>query len=73
MRRNGNCWGNAVAENFFAALKNKEATSVLVIKAAARAAIASYIHGSYHPVRLPCALDYLLPNDYAKEEINRLI
>ncbi len=36
-------------------------------KAAAHAAIASYIHGFYNPTRLHSALGYLSPNDYAKK------
>lgn len=67
MSRQGNCWDNAVAESFFATLKNEEATSVYPTKAAAHAAIASYIHGFYNPTRLHSALGYLSPNDYAKK------
>ena len=67
MSRKGNCWDNAVAESFFATLKNEEATGVYETKAAAHAAIASYIHGFYNPTRLHSALGYLSPNDYAKK------
>lgn len=67
MSRKGNCWDNAVAESFFATLKNEEVTGVYETKAEAYAAIASYIHGFYNPVRLHSALDYLSPNDYAKK------
>ncbi|MCC4595074.1 integrase core domain-containing protein, partial [Xanthomonas campestris pv. phormiicola] len=66
MSRKGNCWDNAVAESFFATLKNEEATGVYETRAAAHAAIASYIHGFYNPTRLHSALGYLSPNDYAK-------
>ena len=65
--RQNNCWDNAVAESFFTTLKNEEATGVYGTKAAAHAAIASYIHGFYNPTRLHSALDYLSPNDYAKK------
>ncbi len=67
MSRKCNCWDNAVAESFFATLKNEEVTGVYETKAAARAAIASYIHGFYNPTRLHSALGYLSPNDYAKK------
>jgi len=67
MSRKGNCWDNAVAESFFATLKNEEATGVYATRQAAHAAIASYIHGFYNPTRLHSALDYLSPNDYAKK------
>jgi transposase InsO family protein len=66
MSRRGNCWDNAVAESFFATLKSEEATGVYASKAAAHAAIASYIHGFYNPTRLHSALGYRSPNDYAK-------
>ncbi|WP_223303944.1 IS3 family transposase [Dokdonella koreensis] len=58
---------NAVAESFFATLKNEEATGVYATRATAYAAIARYIHGFYNPVRLHSALGYLSPNDYAKK------
>lgn len=67
MSRKGNCWDNAVAESFFATLKNEEATGVYDTRAAAHAAIASYIHGFYNSTRLHSALDYMSPNDYAKK------
>lgn len=66
MSRKGNCWDNAVAESFFATLKNEEVTGVYATKADAHAAIANYIHGFYNPIRLHSALGYLSPNDYAK-------
>lgn len=66
MSRKGNCWDNAVAESFFATLKNEEATGLYDSKAAARLAIAHYIHGFYNPTRLHSALGYLSPNDYAR-------
>ncbi|MBX3688992.1 IS3 family transposase [Dokdonella sp.] len=67
MSRKGNCWDNAVAESFFATLKNEEATGVYQSKAAAYAAIASYIHGFYNCTRLHSSLGYVSPNDYAKK------
>lgn len=67
MSRKGNCWDNAVAESFFATLKNEEVIGVYDTKAAAQAAIARYIHGFYNPERLHSALGYLSPNDYANK------
>ncbi|MFC6839506.1 hypothetical protein [Xanthomonas theicola] len=52
---------SAVAERFFASLKNQQATGVYGAKAAAHTAIASYIHGFYSPTRLHSALGYLSP------------
>ncbi|AJD46486.1 isxal7 transposase orfb protein [Isoalcanivorax pacificus W11-5] len=65
MSRKGNCWDNAVAESFFATLKNEEVTGAYASKAEAHNAIASYIHGFYNPTRLHSALGYVSPNDYA--------
>lgn len=67
MSRKGNCWDNAVAESFFATLKNEETNHVYTTKAEAYMAIANYIHGFYHPTRLHSALGYRSPNDYAKQ------
>lgn len=67
MSRKGNCRDSAVAESFFATLKNEEATGVHETKAEAYVAIASYIHGFYNTTRLHSALNYLSPNDYAKK------
>lgn len=66
MSRKGNCWDNAVAESFFATLKNEEVTGAYANKTEAHVAIASYIHGFYNPTRLHSALGYVSPNDYAK-------
>jgi transposase InsO family protein len=66
MSRTANCWDNAVAESFFATLKNEEATGRYPTKAVARAAIATYIHGFYNPVRRHSALGYLSPDNYAR-------
>ena len=67
MSRKGNCWDNAVAESFFATLKNEEVTGVYDTKADAHVAIANYIHGFYNPTRLHSTLGYLSPNDYARK------
>lgn len=56
MSRKGNWWDNAVAESFFATLKNEEVTCVFDTKADAHAAIANYIYGFYNPTRLHSAL-----------------
>lgn len=66
MSRKGNCWDNAVAESFFATLKNEEAVGVYETKDHARRSIANYIHGFYNPTRLHSTLGFMSPNDYAK-------
>jgi transposase InsO family protein len=67
MSRRGNCWDNAVAESFFATLKNEEATGTYPTKATAHAAIANYIHGFYNPNRRHSALGCLSPDNYARK------
>lgn len=69
MSRKGNCWDNAVAESFFATLKNEEVIGTYETKAQAHMAIAGYIHGFYNPTRLHSALGYLSPNDYARKQV----
>ena len=66
MSRKANCWDNAVAESFFATLKNEEATGVYPSKAAAHAGIANYIHGFYNPTRRHSALGNRSPDSYAR-------
>lgn len=68
MSRKGNCWDNAVAESFFATLKNEEATRPYPTRAAAHAGIATYIHGFYNPSRRHSALGYVSPDHYAKRQ-----
>ena len=66
MSRKGNCWDNAVAESFFATLKNEEATGTYPTKSSAHAGIASYIHGFYNPTRRHSTLRNLSPDNYAR-------
>ena len=66
MSRKANCWDNAVAESFFATLKNEEVTAVYVSKAAAHSGIANYIHGFYNPTRRHSALGNQSPDHYAR-------
>lgn len=66
MSRKANCWDNAVAESFFATLKNEEVTGVYRSKAAAHVGIANYIHGFYNPTRRHSALGNRSPDNYAR-------
>jgi len=64
MSRTGNCWDNAVAESFFATLKNelvhgRSWTSRLVL----RAAVFEYIESFYNRRRLHSSLDYKTPEE----------
>lgn len=67
MCRKGNCWDNAVAEIFFATLKNEKATTPYPTKAEAHAGIANYIHGFYNSQRRHSALGYLSPDNYERK------
>lgn len=64
----GQCWDNAMAESFFASLKNE-----LVYRTAfptqdkARRAVAEYIEVFYNRVRIHSALGYKTPAEYAAE------
>jgi transposase InsO family protein len=60
--RTGVCWDNAVAESFFAALKNEmyHRTS-FPTRARARFAVAEYIEIFYNRKRLHSSIDYRTP------------
>jgi putative transposase len=70
--RTGQCWDNALAESFFAALKNE-----LVYRTAfptrehARKAVARYIEVFYNRRRLHSGLDYRTPQEVYDEYLNR--
>lgn len=62
MGRTGICWDNAMAESFFAALKNELVyRTVFPTKDKARRAIAEYIEVFYNRQRLHSGLDYKTP------------
>ncbi|WCD91007.1 hypothetical protein KPP03845_107436 [Streptomyces xanthophaeus] len=63
--RTGVCWDNAVAEAFFASLKNELVTQHRWhTHAAARTAIFEYIEGWYNTRRLHSSLGYQSPAEY---------
>lgn len=68
MGRRGQCWDNALAESFFAALKNE-----LVYRTSfptqqhARRAIAEYIEVFYNRIRIHSALGYRTPAEVAED------
>ena len=60
----GVCWDNAMAESFFAALKNERVyRTVYATKAQARRDVIAYIEGFYNSRRRHSALDNRCPND----------
>jgi putative transposase len=72
--RTGVCWDNALAESFFAALKNElvHRTAFPTRRHAIRA-IVSYIEGFYNRRRLHSALGYRTPLEVHTEYQNRQI
>lgn len=72
MGRVGTCWDNALAESFWAVLKNELIyTRSWPTRKAARTAIFDYIEGFYNPTRRHSALNYASPNDYENRHANR--
>ncbi len=68
MGRTGVCWDNALAESFFAALKNELVHRVVFpTRKAARRAIAEYIEVFYNRQRLHSGLGYKTPAEVAHE------
>lgn len=66
MGRRGQCWDNALAESFFAALKNELIyRTVFPTRAKARRAVAEYIEVFYNRVRLHSGLGYKTPAEVA--------
>jgi putative transposase len=64
MGRTGVCWDNAMAESFFAALKNKRVyRTVYATKIQAKRDVISYIEGFYNSRRRRSALNYRRPNE----------
>jgi putative transposase len=68
MGRTGICWDNAMAESFFAALKNELIyRTAFPNRESARRAIAEYIEVFYNRIRLHSGLDYRTPHEVATE------
>jgi len=65
LARPGQCWDNAVAESFFATLKEELLhRGCWPTRSAARRAIFEYVEVFYNRRRMHSALDYLSPVDY---------
>lgn len=68
MGRTGACWDNAMAESFFAALKNELVYRVVLsTRKKARRMIAEYIEVFYNRIRIHSGLDYQTPAQVALE------
>ena len=65
LSRPGQCWDNAVAESFFATLKEELLyRGVWPTRSAARRAIFEYVEVFYNRQRMHSSLDYLTPVEY---------
>lgn len=65
MSRKGQCWDNAVAESFFATLKNELIyRNIWATRAHARRGVFEYIEGFYNLRRRHSSLNYLSPSKY---------
>lgn len=74
MGRTGICWDNALAESFFASLKNELVyRTVFPTRKKARSAIAEYIEVFYNRQRLHSSLGYRTPADVEAEYHRNLI
>jgi putative transposase len=66
MGRRGQCWDNALAESFFAALKNELVyRTVFPTQTRARRAIAEYIEVFYNRIRIHSGIGYQTPAEAA--------
>jgi putative transposase len=67
MGRVGQCWDNALAESFFASLKNELVyQTVFTNQTVARRAVAEYIEVFYNRTRIHSALGYKTPAEVAQ-------
>lgn len=71
MSRKGNCWDNAVAENFFGIIKREFLNHYRFdTLASAKLGIFNYIDGWYNPHRSHSKLGYLSPNEFEEKFLN---
>jgi len=70
--RTGICWDNAMAESFFAALKNEWTNRMtFTTRSEARQAIVKYIEGFYNRKRIHSGLGYKVPLEVHNEYLSR--
>lgn len=71
MSRKGNCWDNAVAENFFGMIKREFLNHYKFdTLASAKLGIFNYIDGWYNPHRSHSKLGYLSPDEFEKKNLS---
>ena len=65
MSRKGDCWDNAVAESFFSTLKTELVhRNDFETRAAAHAALSSYIESFYNYRRMHSSIEYRSPVEH---------
>ncbi len=73
MGKTGICWDNAVAESFFATLKNEELYRLpLLSNAEARLIVFAFIEGWYNKDRLHSTIGYMSPLEWENNQIKEL-
>ena len=71
MSRKGNCWDNAVAENFFGVIKKEYIyCTTFKTRAQAQLRIFDFIEAWYNNCRIHYELGYLTPNEFESLNIN---
>ncbi len=69
--RTGVCWGNAMAESFFGAVKNEWLNRMsFLTQGQARQEVVKYIEGFYNQRRLHSGLRYKTPLEVHNEYLN---
>lgn len=70
MSRKGNCWDNAVAENFFGLIKREFLNHYeFETHISAKLGIFNYINGWYNPHRSHSKLGYLSPDEFEEKNL----
>lgn len=65
MSRKGNCWDNAVAENFFGLIKKEMINHLhFATRNSAELVVFDYINGWYNSQRIHSKLGYMSPNEF---------
>ena len=73
MSRKGNCWDNAVAENFFGLIKKEFLNHYkFETHTGARLGIFNYISGWYNPHRSHSKLGYLSPDEFEEKNLGTI-
>ncbi len=71
MSRKGNCWDNAVSENFFGIIKKEYIyRTTFETRSQAQLGIFDFIEAWYNNCRIHSKLGYLIPNEFERSDID---